>query len=175
MNDTTARTWGKRTAAVGILASLLLLTAWELRASTGTAAGAGERSHAGVLIASAATYPDGYLGKKVAVLTTRTRSLNRTWNQFELPGSPPTVNFENHFVLFAGKGISGSCPEEFRYLDRIEGEKLVKVELRTAWGPVCTDDWKAHTFVVGAGRDLFPRGEFEVRIGSGKTVTVDRR
>ena len=174
MNEITARTRGKRAAVAGVLALLLLVIGWQLRPRAGTAAGAGS-GRAGVLIASAATYPDGNVGKKVAVLATHRKSLNRTWNQFELPGSPPTVNFENHFVLFAGKGISGSCPEEFRHLDRVEGEKLVKVELHTAWGPVCTSDWRGHTFVIGAGREHFPRGEFEVRIKSGKTVTVDRR
>ena len=175
MNEKSSRLSAAQVALSGLLASLLLLVTWQLGPHVGTAEGAGTGQRAGVLIASAATYPDGNLGKKVAVLATNKRALNRTWNQFELPGSPPVVNFDNHFVLFAGRGISGSCPEEFRYLDRIEGERRVKVALHTAWGPVCTSDWRGHSFVVGAGRDLFPRGEFEVRIGSGRTVTVDRR
>ena len=169
-----------RSRALLIVASalslLLITTLWHIVTSAprrATAAVGAER--AGVLVASASVYPDGNVGNEVAVLATRRRSLNRTWRQFELPGAPPVVNFENHYVLFAGTGESGSCPEEFRYLERVNGQRLVKVHIHTAWGPVCTEDWRPRTFVIGAGKKHFPRGEFDVRIGAGKRVTVDRR
>ena len=167
----------RRVVTRALCAGLVSVALWQVvtASDSGRAAGGSSGGRAGVLIASASTYPDGHLGEEIAVLSTHKRSLNRMWDKFELPGHPPVVNFEFHYVLFAGTGISGSCPEEFRYLERIRGEKLVKVALHTAWGPVCTSDWRGHTFVIGAARKHFPRGEFEVRIGSGKTVTVDRR
>ena len=167
-----SRRWPLAIAGCGTV--ILMALAQLVAPDPGSAAGE-NGSRAGVLIASASAYPDGHIGKKIAVLSTRKRSLNRMWDKFNLPGEPPTVNFERHYVLFAGKGISGSCPEEFRFLERVPGEKLVRVELHTAWGPDCTDDWRGHTFVIGAAHKHFPRGEFELRLGRGKTVTVDRR
>lgn len=162
--------------AAGCVVALIAASVWQIATTTsGQAAGEGG-GRAGVLIASAATFPGhGDPGDEVAVLVTRKRSLNRMWDRFELPGFPPVVNFESHRVLFAATGISGSCPEEFRYIERGRDENILKVKLHTAWGPVCTDDWRGHTFVIGASRKHFPRGEFEVRIGTGRTVTVDRR
>ena len=170
--------WSRRTVlGLGALTAIAaLVVAQLLPPDPGRAAGEGDGGRAGVLIASAATFPgQGEPGDEVAVLVTRNRSLNRMWDRFGLPGSPPVVNFEFRRVLFAATGISGSCPEEFRYIERGSDRNVLRVQLHTAWGPVCTDDWRGHTFVIGAARKHFPRGEFEVRIGRGKTVTVDRR
>ncbi len=158
------------------LSLLLIATLWHIVTSAPRrAAASGGADRAGVLVASAPVYPDAHVGKEVAVLATKRRSLHRTWRQFDLPAGPPLVNFEKHFVLFVGTGESGSCPEEFRHIERVEGKRLVKVHIHTAWGPDCTEDWRPRTFVIGAGRKHFPRGDFDVRIGAGKRVAVDRR
>ena len=160
------------------IVSLVLVTAavWHIaRSDPGSAAEASGAGGAGALIASARVYPDGAMGKDVAVLTTKTRSLRRTWRQFEMPGYPPRVDFDRHQVLFAGTGESSTCPQEFRRLERVEGKRLVKVHVNYIWGSACTDDWVPRTFVIGAGKKHFPRGEFDVRIGYGKRITVDSR
>lgn len=167
---------GARTPIVAAACLAILgVVLWQVVLPGPGQAGESDGGRAGVLIASASSYPDGQVGKEIAVLTTHKKSLRRMWNRFELPGSPPVVNFELRRVLFAGTGVSGSCPEEFRHIERGRDRNILKVELHTAWGPDCTSDWRGHTFVIGAGPKHFPRGEFEVRIGKGKTVTVERR
>ena len=168
-----------RSALVCSATAVLLLVAtaaWHIAGSaSGLAAGASGGGGPGALLASARGYPDGELGNEIAVLATKRRSMRRTWRQFEMPGRPLFVNFDRYAVLFAGTGESGSCPEEFRRLERVEGRRLVKVHVYVNWGSACTDDWNPRSFVIAARKKHFPRGEFDVRTGYGNRVTVDRR
>jgi len=142
-------------------------------AGESTAARQGNR---GVLLASSSTLPGNPSDwENVAVLVTSRRALRRTWNQFGLEGAPTLVDFDRRRVLFAGTGESGSCPEEYRSIERVEGRKLVLVHIETSWGPACTDDFRPRTFVVAAKKANFPRGEFKVKIGNERKVTVKRR
>jgi hypothetical protein len=130
----------------------------------------------GVLLASSSTLPgEPSDWKDIAVLATNRRALRRTWRQFDLKGAPPLVDFDRRKVLFVGTGESGSCPDQYRSIERVEDRRLVLVHIDIKWGPVCTDDFRPRTFVVGAEKTNFPRGKFNVKIGDGKKVEVKRR
>jgi hypothetical protein len=130
----------------------------------------------GVLLASSSTLPgEPSDWKDIAVLATNRRALRRTWRQFDLKGAPSLVDFDRRKVLFVGTGESGSCPDQYRSIERVEDRRLVLVHIDIKWGPVCTDDFRPRTFVVGAEKTNFPRGKFNVKIGDGKKVEVKRR
>ncbi len=157
----------------GTLVASLSLAAVAFVGSAGSAgSGPGD---GGVVLASAPVVPDGTMGRDSAVLVTNRRSMRRTWREYQMPGRPTRVMFGRRYVLFVSNGESSSCPEEFKSLERVVGRKRVKVEVHHAWGPGCTDDWGPRSFVLGAARERFPKGSFEVRIDFGRWVTVKRR
>ena len=170
-------TWLRRRRAVLIATTTCLaLSGVLLVVGDRDSAAGGGSSSAGVLLASAPVLPDDR-DVDVAVLATKKRAIRRTWRRFNLPGSPPG-SVMHRDALFLGTSESGSCPEEFVGMDRIEGERLVKVDIDVNWsgpGGACTDDFRPRTFVVAARQAFFPEGRFDVKIGSNRRVSVERR
>ena len=165
----------RRTMLVAMAACTALSGVWLVIAGRDSAAGGGSSS-AGVLLASAPVLPDDR-EVDVAVLATTNRAIRRTWRRFNLPGGP-RGSVMNRDALFLGTSESGSCPEEFVGMDRIEGERLVKVDIDVNWsGPdgACTDDFRPRTFVVAARHAFFPEGRFDVKIGTNRRVRAERR
>lgn len=157
---------------LAVLAAAIALTLIWLPGTGSTQTG--DDGAKGVLLASSKTLPDGRF-EDFAVLVSGRRALRRTWNQFDLEGHPPIVDFERRRVLFAGTGEGSSCPLEYRSLERVQGRRLVKVHAETKWGPICTDDFTPRTFVVAAKKSNFPQGKFDVKTGHGRKVEVRRR
>lgn len=163
----------RRALALGSVAALAAAGLLVGLGQTAGVAGAGSSS-AGVLLASAPVLPDDDK-VDVAVLATTRRAIRRTWNRFNLPGGVPG-SVAHRDALFLGTSESGSCPEEFVGMDRIEGKKLVKVEIKVNWGRyACTDDFRRRTFVVAARQGFFPKGRFYVKIGENRRVLAERK
>ncbi|MDQ4144498.1 MAG: hypothetical protein M3198_12280 [Actinomycetota bacterium] len=164
----------RRIIAAFLAASIVATLVWVALDGARSAAGTGNPSRAGVLLASAPVLPDGDR-VDVAYLATTGKAIRRTWRHFNLPGGPPG-SATRRDALFLGTSESGSCPEEFVGMDRIEGKKLVKVDIDVNWSSGgCTDDFRRRTFVVAARHRFFPKGRFDVKIGDNRRVTVVRR
>lgn len=166
----------RRVIVSGVTACLAVAGGLVVLNGQPSSAGRGEGPGAGALLASAPVLPDNN-NVDVAVLATSRKAIRQTWRRFNLPGGPPG-SVSRRDALFLGTSESGSCPEEFIGMDRIEGEKLVKVEVKLNWSGsegACTDDFRPRTFVVAARHKFFPQGRFDVKIGANRRVSAVRK
>jgi hypothetical protein len=166
----------KRILSISVAAALAASLGWMAVEAPDSAAGQSGSRKRGTLLASAPVLPDDRT-RDIAVLATTKRKIRKQWKRFNLPGGPPGSVLKRD-ALFIGTSESGSCPEEFLGLTRVQGKKVVRAHIDINWSGeegVCTDDFRPRTFVVGARHRFFPKGRFDLRIGDGRRIDVARR
>lgn len=82
----------------------------------------------------------------------------KNWELFDLEGSLPEVNFEEHTVLFIGAAESGSCPMKLEKIERNLDRKTVSAVLRAEDGN-CTSDATPRTYVAKLDRKALGEAE----------------